>query len=139
MIYDKLWEILERDDWRLMIVEYKALVIGAFVVAAVLVWNRIRWSRRIRRIENHLKKMEKKISILEVQESGRLMRLVKELNAKSRVKINPRDAAAEMSGGDVVGLTTSPPTSPVQGDSAKSAKLPRYSQARYRVQPTFPF
>jgi hypothetical protein len=124
MIYDQLWEILERVDWRLMIVEYKALAIGACVVAAILIWNRIRWSRRIRRIENQLKKMEKKISILEVQESGRLMRLVKELNAKSRVKINPRDAAAEMSGGDVVGLTTSPPTSPVQGDSAKSAKLP---------------
>jgi len=124
MIYDKLWEILERDDWRLMIVEYKALAIGAFVVAAVLIWSRIRLWRRLRRIENQLKKMEKKISILEVQESGRLMRLVKELNTKSRVKINPRDAAAEMSGGDVVGLTTSPPTSPVQGDSAKSAKLP---------------
>jgi Lipopolysaccharide assembly protein A domain len=124
MIYDKLWEILERADWRLMIVEYKALAIGAFVVAVVLIWNRIRWSRRIRRIENQLKKMEKKISILEVQESGRLMRLVKELNAKSRVKINPRDTAAEMSSGDVVGLTTSPPTSPVHGDSAKSAKLP---------------
>jgi len=124
MIYDKLWEILERDDWRLMIVEYKAWAIGAFVVAAVLIWSRIRLWRRLRRIENQLKKMEKKISILEVQESGRLMRLVKELNAKSRVKINPRDAAAEMSGGDVVGLTTSPPTSPVQGDSAKSTKLP---------------
>jgi len=38
--------------------------------------------------------MEKKISILEVQESGRLMRLVKELNAKSRVKVDRRDAAA---------------------------------------------
>jgi hypothetical protein len=124
MIYDKLWEILERADWRLMIVEYKALAIGAFVVAIVLIWNRIRWSRRIRRIENQLKKMEKKISILEVQESGRLMRLVQGLNAKSRVKINPRDTAAEMSSGDVVGLTTSPPTSPVHGDSAKSAKLP---------------
>jgi hypothetical protein len=124
MIYDKLWEIMERADWRLMIVEYKALAIGAFVVAAVLIWNRIRLSRRIRRIENQLKKMEKKISILEVQESGRLMRIVKELNAKSRVKIIPRDPAAEMSGGDVVGLTASPPTSPVQGDSAKSAKLP---------------
>jgi Lipopolysaccharide assembly protein A domain len=124
MVYDKLWEILERADWRLVIVEYKAMAIGAFVVAAVLIWNRIRWSRRIRRIENQLKKMEKKISILEVQESGRLMRLVKELNAKSRVKINPRDTAAEISGGDVVGLTTSPPTSPVQGDGAKSAKLP---------------
>src|SRR5260370_4313763 len=124
MIYDKLWEILERDDWRLMIVEYKALAIGAFVVAAVLIWSRIRLWRRLRRIENQLKKMEKKISILEVQESGRLMRLGKELNKKYRVKINPHDAAAEMSGGDVVGLTTSPPTSPVQGDSAKSAKLP---------------
>ncbi len=124
MIYDKLWEIVERADWRLMIVEYKALAIGAFVVAAVLMWNRIRLLRRMRRIENQLKKMEKKISILEVQESGRLMRLVKELNAKSRVKVDRRDTAAEMSGGDVVGLTTSPPTSPVQGDSAKSAKLP---------------
>ena len=124
MIYDKLWEIVERADWRLMIVEYQALAIGAFVVAAVLMWNRIRLLRRMRRIENQLKKMEKKISILEVQESGRLMRLVKELNAKSRVKVDRRDAAAEMSGGHVVGLTTSPPTSPVQGDSAKSAKLP---------------
>jgi hypothetical protein len=123
MIYDKLWEIVERADWRLM-VEYKALAIGAFVVAAVLIWNRIRLLRRIRRIENQLKKMEKKISILELQESRRLMRIVKELNAKSRAKVDLRDTAAEMSGRDVVGLTTSPPTSPVQGDGAKSAKLP---------------
>ena len=124
MIYDKLWEILERADWRLLIVEYKALAIGAFVVAAVLMWNRIRLLRRLRRIENQLKKMEKKINILEVQESRRLMRLVKELSAKSRMKVDPRDTTAEMNGGDVIGLTTSPPTSPVQGDRAKSAKLP---------------
>jgi hypothetical protein len=124
MIYDKLWEIMERADWRLLIVEYKALAIGAFVVAAVLMWNRIRLLRRLRRIENQLKKMEKKINILEVQESRRLMRLVKELSAKSRMKVDPRDTTAEMNGGDVIGLTTSPPTSPVQGDSAKSAKLP---------------
>jgi len=124
MVYDKLWEIMERADWRLLIVEYKALAIGAFVVAAVLMWNRIRLLRRLRRIENQLKKMEKKIIILEVQESRRLMRLVKELNAKSRARVDRRDTAAEMNGGDVVGLTTSPPTSPAQGDSAKSAKLP---------------
>ena len=124
MIYDKLWEIAERADWRLMIVEYKALAIGAFVVAAVLMWNRIRLLRRLRRLENQLKKMEKKISILEMQESRRLMHLVKKLHTKSRVKVDPRDTTAEMNGGDVVGLTTSPPTSPVQGDSAKSAKLP---------------
>jgi hypothetical protein len=124
MIYDKLWEIMERADWRLLIVEYKALAIGAFLVAAVLMWNRIRLLRRLRRIENQLKKMEKKINILEVQESRRLMRLVKELSAKSRMKVDPRDTTAEMNGGDVIGLTTSPPTSPVQGNSAKSAKLP---------------
>jgi hypothetical protein len=124
MIYDKLWEIVERADWPLMIAEYKTLAVGAFVVAAVLVWGRIRLWRRMRRIEDQLKKMQKKVSILEAKESGRLMRLVKELNAKSRMKVDPRDRAAEMSGGNVVGLTTSPPTSPVQGDSAKSAKLP---------------
>jgi hypothetical protein len=123
MIYDNLWEIAERVDWRLLIVEYKALAIGAFVVAAVLMWNRIRLLRRLRRLENQLKKMEKKVSILEVQESGRLMRLMKELNAKSRAKADPRDRAAEMVGGGVVGLTTSPPTSPGQGDRTKSAKL----------------
>ena len=118
MLYDKLWEIAERANPRLM------FTAGASVIAAVLIWNRIRLSRRIRRIENQLKKMEKKISILEVQESRRLMRLVKELNAKSRVRVGPRDAAAELSGGNVVGLMPSPPTSPAQGDSAKSAKLP---------------
>jgi hypothetical protein len=58
MIYDKLWEIAERADWRLMIVEYKTLAIGAFVVAAVLMWNRIRLFRRLRRLENQLKKMQ---------------------------------------------------------------------------------
>ena len=124
MIYDKLWEIVERADWGVMTVEYKALAVAAFVVAAVLIWNRIRSWKRMRRIETQLRKMEKKINILEVQESRRLMRLMKELNAKSRVKVGSRDTAVEMGGGDVVGLTMSPPTSPVQEESAKSAKLP---------------
>ncbi len=123
-IYDKLWEIVERADWRLMPAEYKALAVGAVAVAVVLIWKRIRFWKRMRRIETQLRKMEKKISILEVQESRRLMRLVKELNAKSRAKVDPRDTAAEMGGGNLVGLTMSPPTSPAQGEGAKSAKLP---------------
>jgi len=123
-IYEKLWEIAERADWRLVTVEYKALAVGAFVVAVVLIRNRIRFWKRMRRIETQLRKMEKKIDILELQESGRLMRLMTELNSKSRVKVHPRDTAAEMGRGDVVGLTMSPPTSPAQGESAKSAKLP---------------
>jgi hypothetical protein len=127
MIYDelweKLWEIMERADWRLMTVEYKALAVGAFVVAAVLIWGRIRMWRRMRRIEAQLRKMERKITLMEARESGRLMRLMQEFNAKSRAKVEPRDTAVEVSGGNVVGLTMSPPTSPAQGESAKSAKL----------------
>jgi hypothetical protein len=124
MIYDKFWEIAERADWRLLTAEYKALAIGIFVVAALLIWNRIRFWKRMHRIETQLRKLEKKISILELQESGRLMRLMKELNAKSRVKVDPRDTAVEMGGSNVVGLTMSPPTSPAQGESPRAAKLP---------------
>ena len=127
MIYDELLEklsqIVERADWRLMTVEYKALAVGAFVIAAVLIWRRIRMWRRMRRIEAQLRKMERKITLMEARESDRLMRLMKEFNAKSRVKVEPRDTAVEVSGGNVVGLTMSPPTSPAQGESAKSAKL----------------
>jgi len=75
---------------------------------------------------------------LEVQESGRLMRLVKELNAKSRVKVDRRDAAAEMSGGNVVGLTTSPPTSPGQGIARNRQNCPG-SRGRYYVETSFEF
>jgi hypothetical protein len=38
---------------------------------------------------------------------------------------DPRDTAVEMGGGDVVGLSMSPPPTPAQPESAKSAKLPR--------------
>ncbi|SRR6266550_4770953 len=123
-MYDRLWEIMERADWRLMTAEYKALAVGALVVAVVLIWNRIRFWRRMRRIETRLGNVEKKVNILEMQESGRLMRLMMELNSKSRGRVDPSDMAVETNGGDVVGLTMSPPTSPAQGESAKSAKLP---------------
>jgi len=48
--------------------------------------------------------MEKKINILEIQQSRRLMT---ELTAKSK-----RDAVVEMDDSDVPGLATSPPVSP---------------------------
>jgi hypothetical protein len=35
VLYDKLWEIAERADWRLMTVEYEAFAVGALVIAAV--------------------------------------------------------------------------------------------------------
>src|SRR5215470_10908239 len=92
-IYDRLWEIMARADWRLMTAEYKALAVGAFVVAVVLMWSRIRFWRRMLRIETQLRNVERKVNILERQESGRLMRLMMELNSKSRVKIDPSDMA----------------------------------------------
>jgi hypothetical protein len=64
--------------------------------------------------------MEKKINMLEMHESRRLMT---ELNANSKVGIDPRDTAIEMDDGDVAGLRMSPPTTPARPESAKSAKL----------------
>ncbi len=78
---DKLWEIAERADWRLMTV--KALALGVFVVAVVPIWNSIRIWKRMRTIKAKLKKMQKEINILQIQES----RLMAELNANSKAEI----------------------------------------------------
>jgi hypothetical protein len=89
MLYDKLWDIVLRPDWRLMSVEYTSAVAG-FVIATVLIWNGIRIRKRMRRIETQLQKMQREIDLLQMQEPRRLMT---ELNAKSREKIEPPDAA----------------------------------------------
>ena len=98
MLYDKLWDIAVRADWRLMSVEYEALAVGAFVGAAVLIWNGIRMRKRMRRIETRLQKMQNEINLLQTQESRRLMT---ELNAKSREKIEPPNTGLEMGQGGV--------------------------------------
>ncbi len=90
MLYDKLWDIVVRPDWRLIGIEYAAWAVGASVVATVLIRNGIRLRKRMRRIENVLQKMQKEISLLQMQESRRLMT---ELNAKSAEKLEPPDAA----------------------------------------------
>jgi len=97
VLYDELFGTAVRDDWRLMVVEYKPMAVGAFVVAAVLIWDRLRTWKRTRRIETELRKTERKVHILELQESGRLMRLMTELNARSRVKVEHRQTEVEIS------------------------------------------
>jgi type II secretory pathway component PulM len=121
MLYNKLLEIGVPADWRLMTDEYKALALGAFVVVAILVWNRIRiWKRlrtietRLDRIETQLSKMQNEINtVLQIQVS-----LIAQLNPKSRMKLDPSNAAVEMGGGDVAESTISPPTTPAQPESA---------------------
>jgi hypothetical protein len=120
MQYEKLWEIAELADWRLMTVEYKALAVVAFVVAVVLIWNRVRAGKRMRAIEAKLENMQKEINILQMQETRRLMT---EMNAKSKAEIDPRDSVVGMGGGDVAVLTMSPPTALAPPESAESAKL----------------
>jgi hypothetical protein len=78
---DKLWGIAER--WRLMTIEYKALALGAFVVAVVPIWISIRIWKGMRAIKTELKKMQREINILQIEES----RLMAELNANSKVEI----------------------------------------------------
>lgn len=97
-----------------MTVEYEALALGAFLFAAVLIWNKIRMWKRMRAIEAQLKKMQKEINVLQMQKSRRLMM---ELNANSKVeapKIDPSNAPIEIGGGDVVRLMKPSPTTPAQ-------------------------
>jgi hypothetical protein len=120
MLYDKLLEIGVPADWRLMTDEYKALAVGAFVVVAILIWNRIRiWKRmrtietRLDRIETQHSKMQNEINtVLQIQVS-----LIAQLNQKSRMKLDPSNVAAEMGGGDVAESTISPPTTPAQPEN----------------------
>jgi hypothetical protein len=86
MVYDRLWDIVVRLDWRLTSIEYTAWAAGGVVVATALIWNGIRMRKRMRRIETELQKMQREISLLQMQESRRLMT---ELNAKSKEKIEP--------------------------------------------------
>lgn len=116
MRFDQLWEAAVRDDWQLTTVQQWALAVSALIVVAVLIWGGIRTSKRTRRVEIELRKMEKKIYILEMEESGRLTRLVRELHAKSRGK-------AETGDGEDTAPTISPPATADQRESGKSKKL----------------
>src|SRR3974390_2871277 len=123
MLYNKLWEIAVRADWRLMTDEYKALAVGTVVVAVVMIWNRIRIRKRTRTIESRLSRIETQLNrmqneintILQIQ-----VPLVTQLNA--RAKINPTNAKVETDGCDIAELTTSPPTTARQPEITKSAE-----------------
>ncbi len=102
MLYDELWEIAVRADWRLIVAV--GLAIGAYVV--VLIRSRMRIWKRIETIETRVGKMQSEIAtILQVQAA-----LITRLNANSKVGIDPPSAAVEMTGGDIVGQSMSTPT-----------------------------
>ena len=123
MLYDELFGTAVRDDWRLMVVEYKPMAVGAFVVAAILIWDRLRTWKRTRRIETELRKTGRKVHILELQESGRLMRLMNELNARSRVKIEHRQTGVEISGRDVAAPVISLPAAAERREKQEITKI----------------
>src|SRR5258707_13917618 len=98
-----LWEIVVSADWRLMAI---TLVVGAFVVATVLIWNRSRriW-KRIRVVETRLGKMQNEITtILQLQ-----VALITKRNANSTVEIDPRSTAFATGASDIAGATRCPP------------------------------
>jgi hypothetical protein len=123
MLYDELLRTAVRDGWQLATVEHEALAVAAFIVAAVLIWDGSRTWKRTRRVEIELRKMEKKIYILEMQESGRLTRLVRELSAKSGVKVEARETGVEIADGADTAPTISPPATADRREIRKSTKL----------------
>jgi hypothetical protein len=87
-----VWEFVAGADWRLMTPEYVALTFGAFVVVALLIRRRLRIWKRMGTIEAGLSKMQSEIAtILQVQSA-----LITKLNATSKVEIDQRNTAIEM-------------------------------------------
>jgi uncharacterized protein YoxC len=103
-----------------MTVEYVLLAIGAFSIAAFLIWNKIQIRKRMLAIDSQLKKihneinaLQKEANVLQMQESRRLLM---ELNANSKplaAKNDPHNPV-EIGGGDVVRLMKPPPAAPAQ-------------------------
>jgi hypothetical protein len=94
-----VWEFVAGADWRLMTPEYVALTFGAFVVVALLIRRRLRIWKRMGTIEAGLSKMQSEIAtILQVQSA-----LITKLNATSKVEIDQRNTAIEMTSGDIAG------------------------------------
>lgn len=60
-----------------MIIVYELAAIGAAAIAAVSIWHRIQFQRRIRAIDVRLAKMQKEIEVLQMQESRRVMMALK--------------------------------------------------------------
>jgi hypothetical protein len=91
-----------------MTVEYEMVTVGAVFVAAVLIWSKIRIWKRISVIDAQLAKMQKEIDILQMQESRRLMMVLKENPKVEAPKIAPDLAPVDT--GHVVQLMKTPPT-----------------------------
>jgi hypothetical protein len=117
MLYDKLFEIAV-GGWHFIAIEYKAWAVGAFVIAAVLIWDGIQIRKRMRSIEIQLQKMQNEINVLQVHNSRHFLT---ELNAKSKVEIGPH--AFEMGNGDVARLTMSHPIMPAASEMGNAAKF----------------
>src|SRR5215468_3601526 len=115
MSYDKLWNVVVRIDWHVIAV---AFAISSFVLAATLTWNTIRIRKHIGTIKSQLSEIQKQITaVLQIQTA-----LITKRSEKSKVEIDPSDAAVEIGGGDVARPMMLPSTTSTQ--SAKSAKLP---------------
>jgi len=97
-----------------MTVEYEAVAVGVVLIAAVMIWSKIRIWKRMRAIDTQLAKMQREIDILQMQESRRLMMALKANSKMEAPKIDPDNGPVEIDGDDVVRLVKTPPTTPAQ-------------------------
>jgi hypothetical protein len=96
MLDNAISDIAASCGCHLMIVE--ALAVGAFIVVTFLIWDGTRIWQRARRIETQLRKMERRIDLLEIRESRRF---AMELNARSDVRADQRRIAEEIGAEDI--------------------------------------
>jgi len=118
MPYNGLSNAAVSGNWHLMVVE--ALAVGALVVAAILIWDRIQIWKRTRMIENRLRKIEKVVYIFETQESRRF---ILELNAEPSLKMDQCGPVVEIGACDVAETAISHIITADQIEGGKSVKL----------------
>jgi hypothetical protein len=102
MLDNELSSTTVSSGWHLMAVE--VLAVGAFVVAAFLIWDRTRIWERTCEIETKFRKIEKMICLIEMKESRHL---VMGLNGKSDAPTDKR-GPDKASVGDIAEASISP-------------------------------
>ncbi len=112
----QIWEIAARTDWRLAAV---VVVVGMFMVAAILRWNRVKIRKRIHAIETQVSELRNEMTaVVQIQ-----VALIRKLNGDSKVEISLPDTVLKKVGDDVAGVTISSSTMPAQPESAKPERV----------------
>src|SRR5258708_17211153 len=108
----QIWEIAARTDWRLAAV---VVVVGMFMVAAILRWNRVKIRKRIHAIETQVSELRNEMTaVVKIQ-----VALIRKLNGDSKGEISLPDPVLKKAGADFDGWPIRSPPIPARPQAEK--------------------